>query len=51
MEASLREITAALSRYIDKYGWSYKLARKLINRYFDAQYTEAELQRLHKQSK
>lgn len=51
MESLPHEITAALSRYIDEYGWTYRLACKLINRYFDKQYTETELQKLHKQSK
>ena len=51
MKPATHEIIAALSRYIDEYGWSYKLACRLINRFFDAEYTEAELKKLHKQSK
>lgn len=51
MKSIVCEITAALSRYIDEYGWSYKLACRLVNRLFDVQYTEAELKKLHKQSK
>lgn len=51
MNPASQEITAALSRYIDKYGWSYRLARKVINKYFGMQYTEDELKQLHRQSK
>ena len=51
MKFTDHEITAALSRYIDEYGWTYRLACKIINKYFDKQYTETELQKLHSQCK
>lgn len=50
MKSTTHEITTVLFRYIDEYGWSYKLACRLINRLFDSDYTEAELKKLHKLS-
>lgn len=42
-------IIIAIHRYIDDYGWSWNMARRLINRAFHTQFTEAELKTLYRQ--
>lgn len=44
-----REILAAVRRYVDGYGWSWNMARRLVNRYFGTGYTDAELKKLYRQ--
>ena len=43
------QVHAALVRYVGRYGWSFNLARRLINRYFGTEYTEKELKQLYRQ--
>ena len=43
------QIHAALVSYVGRYGWSFNLARRLINRYFGTGYTEKELKQLYRQ--
>ena len=44
------EILASVTRYIDRYGWSWNLARRLINRRFGTDLTEKELKRLYREA-
>ena len=38
-------ILPTLTRYIDGYGWSFNIARRLINRTFGTEYTDRQLKR------
>lgn len=44
------EILSSVTRYIDRYGWSWNLARRLVNRRFGTDYTEKELKRLYREA-
>lgn len=44
-------ILPTLTRYIDGYGWSFNMARRLINRTFGTEYTDKQLKRLYKKNK
>lgn len=44
-------ILPALTRYIDRYHWSWNRTTRIINLYYGTAYTEKELKRLYKQSK
>ena len=43
-----QEILTAVCRYIDGYGWSWNMARRLVNRYYGTRYTDAELKKLYR---
>lgn len=45
------EIPSTLTRYIDGYGWSFNMARRLINRTFGTEYTDKQLKKLYKKNK
>ena len=40
------DILAAAYRYVDRYHWSWNMARRLINRCFGTDYTDAQLKKL-----
>lgn len=40
------QILPALIRYIDRYGWSFNMAKRLINMRYGTAYTEKELKGL-----
>ena len=44
------KIYTALTRYIDEYGWSWRLTCRPINCTFHAEYTEAQLKELYKKN-
>lgn len=44
------EAFAALTRYIDRYGWSFNLARRLINMSCGTEYTEKQLKAIYRQN-
>lgn len=44
-----QEIFDALTRYIDHYGWSLNLARRLINMAYGTQYSDKQLKALYRQ--
>lgn len=44
-------ILPTLTRYIDGYGWSFNMARRLINRTFGTEYTDKQLKRLYEKNK
>lgn len=43
-------ILPTLTRYIDRYHWSYNLTKRLINMYYGTGYTEKELKKLHRKN-
>lgn len=43
-------ILPVLTRYIDRYHWSFSIAMRLINRYYGAQYTQKELRALYRKN-
>lgn len=44
-------ILPVLTRYIDRYRWSWNISTRLINMYYGTEYTEKQLKKLHKQSR
>ena len=44
-------ILPTLTRYIDDHNWSFNLAKRLINQYYGADYTEKEVRKLYRKSK
>lgn len=44
-------IFPTLVRYIDQYHWSWNNARRLINLYYEADYTKKQLKKLYQQAK
>ena len=46
-----KEIPSTLTRYIDGFGWSFNMARRLINRTFGTEYTDKQLKKLYKKNK
>lgn len=43
-------ILPVLTRYIDRYHWSFNIAMRLINRYYGTQYTQKELRALYRKN-
>lgn len=50
-EQRYADILATLVRYRDHYGWSFNMARRLINRTFSTDYTDRQLAKLYRQFK
>lgn len=46
-----QEISHTLTRYIDRYGWSFNLARRLINMAYGTQYTDKQIKALYRQNR
>lgn len=46
-----KEILPALLRYIDGYGWSFNMARRLINRTFGTEYTDKQVKKLYEKNR
>ena len=44
-------ILSTLSRYIDRYGWSFAMSTRIINRYYGTEYTLRELKMLYRKSR
>lgn len=51
MEALPSEMTVALTRFLDDYGWNWCVARKIVNYYYGEQFTQETLQKRYKYSK
>ena len=45
-----KEVLSAVARYIDRYGWSWNMARRLVNRTFGTDYTEKQLKRMYREA-
>lgn len=41
-------IYLTLTRYIDRYHWSWHITMRIINRYYGTEYTEKELKALYR---
>lgn len=44
-------ILPTLTRYIDRYQWSFNLSKRLINMYYGTEYTEKELKSLYRKNR
>lgn len=44
-------ILPALTRYIDRYRWSWSMSTRLINLYYGTGYTQKHLKALYQQNK
>lgn len=45
------EIIRTIIRYIDDYGWSWNVAKKLVNRQFGTLYSKSDIQSIYKRKK
>ena len=43
-------ILPTLTRYIDRYHWSWNISTRVINNYYGTRYTERELRKLYQRS-
>ena len=41
----------AIKRYVDDYGWSWSITRRLVNRMFGTNYTDSELEAIYEKGK
>jgi hypothetical protein len=44
-------ILPTLTRYIDRYHWSWNISTRVINNYYGTRYTEKELRKLYQRSR
>ncbi|MBD5099167.1 MAG: hypothetical protein HDT35_06430 [Clostridiales bacterium] len=44
-------VLPVLTRYIDRYRWSWNISMRLINMYYGTEYTEKQLKKLYKRAK
>lgn len=44
-------ILPVLTRYIDRYHWSWNISIRIINQYYGTEYTEKQLKALYKHDK